>query len=313
MKLIIFALIVLAIVGVIFGIMLENEDVDLSEINPFRSNGTAEEIVTPDRFVLPDGFSAIELEVTNKINDFTFKLIGCYSFDVNMGLFNVRVYQSEISYYMHYLQISGYTFEGFENWEKSTDGSYYETTFKAINMAKLIALNAPATFDIIFMDGVTNTVIQSLTASYGSEVKAPSAIDYTSEGLVFVGWEGADYSCVKRNGTVYSVYAPARYITCKLPDGSVQRITVAAGSSLAEVVAPDYEGKSFKYWRGEDGNKIDASAVTVDYDMNLEAVYSSALPKWVTTLLIAIGGIAAASLFIAFLVKVLGNRVRNHA
>ena len=160
---------------------------------------------------------------------------------------------------------------------------------------------------------MTNEVIQTLTASYGSEVKAPNAPDYSEDGLIFVGWEGGDFANVNRNATIYSVYAPARYITCIMPDGSEQQIVVAEGSSLADAIAPTYENNEFSHWRNEDGEKIDAAAVTVERDMTLEAVYSSVIPEWAETLLIVLGSLIGAALIITIVVHIVKRKVRKAA
>ena len=260
---------------------------------------TAEVITRPENFVLPANYTAVELEVENNLNDFTFTLEGCYAFDISSAQFNFRVYQSELSHYMHYLQIDGYTFDGFTGWTKAADGSYYEANFPSLNSVSLSAIYTPKSFTVVFMDGITNEPIQSLTASYGSEVKAPSPIDYSAEGLVFTG--------------VYSVYAPARYITCVMPDGSEQVIAVAQGSTLDTAVAPEYEDREFKYWRDGDGYKLDAATVTMDYDMTLEAVYATGMPQWAKTLLIVLGSLVGAALIITVVVLIIKRIVRRTA
>ena len=267
----------------------------------------------PENFVLPANYTTIEIDVENNLNDFSFTIVGCFAFDISSGQFNVRVYQTELSHYMHYLQIDGYTFDGFTGWTKSSDGSYYECNIPSVNNAVLNAIYTPKTFSVVFMDGVTNEQIQTLTASFGSEVKAPNPVDYSADGLVFTGWEGGDYSNVVRNTTVYSVYAPARYITCIMPDGSEQQIAVAQGSSLADARAPEFEDKDFKYWNNEDGEKIEAAEVTVDYDMTLEAVYGMGMPQWAKTLLIVLGSLIGAGLIITIVVLVVRRKVRRTA
>ena len=270
-------------------------------------------IESPDNFALPANYTTVELEVENNLNDFTFTLEGCYAFDISSAQFNFRVYQSEISHYMHYLQIDGYVFDGFTGWTKVSDGSYYEANFPSLNSASLDAFYTPKTFTVLFVDGITNETIQSLTASYGSEVKTPNPVDYSADGLVFTGWEGGDYTNVVRNATVYSVYAPARYITCIMPDDSEQQIAVALGSCLADAQAPEFEDKEFKYWKNEDGEKIEAAEITVDYDMTLEAVYATGMPQWAKTLLIVLGSLIGAGLIITVVVFVIKRKVRRTA
>ena len=266
-----------------------------------------------DNFTLPAGYSTWQLTVTNSINDISFDVVGCYRFDTASGMFNVRLYSSELQSYIHYLQIDGYTFTGFTGWVKVSDGSYYEANYSSINSARLEAVYAPKNLTVVFMDGMTNEVIQTLTASYGSEVKAPNAPDYSADGYVFTGWQGGDVTNVTRNTTVYSVYAPARYITCVMPDGSEQTIAVAQGSTLDTAVAPEYEDREFKYWRDEDGYKLDAATITVDYDMTLEAVYATGMPQWAKTLLIVLGSLVGAALIITVVVLIIKRIVRRTA
>lgn len=316
-------LIVLSVVGVIayasdwftlpteqWGERFEREDIPDNEGNVASA---AQQISKPDNFVLPANYTAATLEVTNNLNDFSFELTGCYAFDISLGQFNFRVYRDELNHFMHYIQIDGYTFDGFSGWTRTADGSYYEANYTSLNSAALSAIYTPKTFTIVFTDGVTNNVIQTLTASYGSEVKAPNAPDYSEDGLIFVGWEGGDFANVNRNATIYSVYAPARYITCIMPDGSEQQIVVAEGSSLADAIAPPYENEEFSHWLDEDGEKIDATAVTVERDMTLEAVYSSVIPEWAETLLIVLGSLIGAALIITIVVHIVKRKVRKAA
>ena len=281
--------------------------------SPFEVFGVAgaEELPTYN-FNLPAGYSTWDLTVSNTINEISFEVVGCYAFDRDKGAFNVRVYQSELDRYMHYLQIGGYEFVGFNGWTLSTDGQYYQADYISINSAALSALYTQNSYTVTFMDGKTNTLIQSLVTSYGSEVKAPNAPDYSADGYVFTGWEGGDYTNVTRNITVYSVNAPSRYITSIKPDGSRVQIAAAQGSCLADVAAPEYES-DFKYWRDTDGYKVDAASVIVDYDMTLEAIYGSTFPGWAKTLLIALASLAGAGLIIYITVKILKRKVSRTA
>lgn len=253
---------------------------------------------TPEHFSLPSGFTAAEIEVKFSVKDYSFSVIGCYMFDTEIARFVFRVYQSELDYYKHYLQVSGYTFDGFSGWEVAPQGLYYTANFVSLNDVSLDCIHTPLTYTVQFVDGINGDVIQTLTASYGSTVTAPTPRDYASDGLVFVGWSGGDYETVTRNTTLYSVYAPARYVDVTLPDGSVVRLTVAEGTKLCDVPAPDYNGKPLKYFETSEGDRIDENTI-VNFDMSVAGVYSGfELPSWVTTVFIVIAAIVVSILLI---------------
>lgn len=253
---------------------------------------------TPEHFSLPSGFTAAEIEVKFSVKDYSFSVIGCYMFDTEIARFVFRVYQSELDYYKHYLQVSGYTFDGFSGWEVAPQGLYYTANFVSLNDVSLDCIHTPLTYTVQFVDGINGDVIQTLTASYGSTVTAPTPRDYASDGLVFVGWSGGDYETVTRNTTLYSVYAPARYVDVTLPDGSVVRLTVAEGSKLSDVPAPEYNGKPLKYFETSEGDRIDENTI-VNFDMSVAGVYSGfELPSWVTTVFIVIAAIVVSILLI---------------
>ena len=253
---------------------------------------------TPEHFSLPSGFTAAELEVKFSVKDYSFSVIGCYMFDTEIAQFVFRVYQSELDYYKHYLQVSGYTFDGFSGWELAPQGLYYTANFVSLNDVSLDCIHTPLTYTVQFVDGINGDVIQTLTASYGSTVTAPTPRDYASDGLVFVGWSGGDYDTVTRNTTLYSVYAPARYVDVTLPDGSVVRLTVAEGSKLSDVPAPEYNGKPLKYFETSAGDRIDENTI-INFDMSVVAVYSGfELPSWIKTALIVAAAIAVSAFLI---------------
>lgn len=253
---------------------------------------------TPEHFSLPAGFTAAEIEVKFSVKDYRFSVIGCYMFDTEIARFVFRVYQSELDYYKHYLQVSGYTFDGFSGWELAPQGLYYTANFVSLNDVSLDCIHTPLTYTVQFVDGINGDVIQTLTASYGSTVTAPTPRDYETNGLVFVGWDGGNYDTVTRNTTLYSVYAPARYVDVTLPDGSVVRLTVAEGSKLSDVPAPEYNGKPLKYFETSAGDRIDDNTI-VNFDMSVVGVYSSfELPSWVTTVFIVIAAIVVSILLI---------------
>lgn len=285
--------------------------------SPLESGGSADALslapVAPEatHFSLPPGFTTAEIEVSSAAKDYTFGVIGCYMFNTETASFEFRVYQSELDYYTHYLQSAGYNFDGFNGWEWVSEGQYYAASFVSLNDVTLRCIHTPITYTVTFVDGISGDTIQTMTASYGSSVTAPSARDYSSEGLVFTGWQGGSFESVTRNATLYSTYAPARYITVKLPDDTTVRLAVAEGTVLADVSAPDFEGKTFKEWQTLDGDTIDAANTVIFFDATYAAEYSGfELPQWASTLLIVVGSLAAAAIVIWISVKLFRRKVR---
>ena len=288
-----------------------------SMITPLESGGSADALslapVAPEatHFSLPPGFTTAEIEVSSAAKDYTFGVIGCYMFNTETASFEFRVYQSELDYYTHYLQAAGYSFDGFNGWTFVPEGQYYTASFVSLNDVALQCIHTPLTYSVTFVDGISGDTIQTMTASYGSSVTAPSARDYSAEGLVFTGWQGGSFESVTRNATLYSTYAPARYITVKLPDDTTMRIAVAEGTVLEDVSAPDFEGKTFKEWKTIDGDTIDAANTVIFFDATYAAEYSSfELPQWASTLLIVLCSLAGAAIIITIAVKIFRKKVR---
>lgn len=264
-----------------------------------------------EHFSLPPGFTTVEIEVTSSVKDYTFGVIGCYMFNTETASFEFRVYQSELDYYTHYLQAAGYSFDGFNGWTFVPEGQYYTASFVSLNDVELQCIHTPLTYSVTFVDGISGDTIQTMTASYGSSVTAPSARDYSSEGLVFTGWQGGSFESVTRNATLYSTYAPARYINVTLPDGSTTRLIVAEGTTLADVSAPEFDGKTFKHWETPNGDTIDAENTVIRFDTSVVAVYSGfVLPQWASNMLIVVGSLAAAAIVIWISVKLFRRKVR---
>lgn len=264
-----------------------------------------------EHFSLPPGFTTVEIEVTSSVKDYTFGVIGCYMFNTQIAAFDFRVYQSELDYYTHYLQAAGYEFDGFNGWTWVSEGQYYSASFVSLNDVALQCIHSPITYTVTFLDGISGDTIQTMTASYGSSVTAPSARDYSAEGLVFTGWQGGSFESVTRNATLYSTYAPARYINVTLPDGSTTRLIVAEGTSLADVSAPEFDDKSFTEWQTLDGDTIDAENTVIRFDTSVVAVYSGfELPQWASTMLIVVGSLAAAAIVIWISVKLFRRKLR---
>ena len=285
--------------------------------SPLESSGSADALslapVAPEatHFSLPPGFTTAEIEVSSAAKDYTFGVIGCYMFDTETASFEFRVYQSELDYYTHYLQAAGYSFDGFNGWTFVPEGQYYTASFVSLNDVELQCIHTPLTYSVTFVDGISGDTIQTMTASYGSSVTAPSARDYSSEGLVFTGWQGGSFDSVTRNATLYSTYAPARYITVKLPDDTTVRLAVAEGTVLEDVSAPDFEGKTFKEWQTLDGDTIDAANTVILFDATYAAEYSGfELPQWASTLLIVLCSLAGAAIIISIAVKIFRKKVR---
>ena len=285
--------------------------------SPLESSGSADALslapVAPEatHFSLPPGFTTAEIEVSSAAKDYTFGVIGCYMFNTETASFEFRVYQSELDYYTHYLQSAGYNFDGFNGWEWVSEGQYYAASFVSLNDVTLRCIHTPITYTVTFVDGISGDTIQTMTASYGSSVTAPSARDYSADGLVFTGWEGGSFESVTRNATLYSTYAPARYINVKLPDDTTVRLAVAEGTVLADVSAPDFDGKAFKEWQTLDGDTIDAANTVILFDATYAAEYSGfELPQWASTLLIVLCSLAGAAIIISIAVKIFRKKVR---
>lgn len=305
----IFLLIMIALIAVCaFGACTTDQNVDFGVSGGDLALAAAPEA---EHFSLPPGFTTVEIEVTSSVKDYTFGVIGCYMFNTETASFEFRVYQSELDNYTHYLQSAGYNFDGFNGWEWVSEGQYYAASFVSLNDVTLRCIHTPITYTVTFVDGISGDTIQTMTASYGSSVTAPSARDYSAYGLVFTGWQGGSFDSVTRNATLYSTYAPARYITVKLPDDTTVRLAVAEGTVLEDVSAPDFEGKTFKEWQTLDGDTIDAANTVILFDATYAAEYSGfELPQWASTLLIVVGSLAAAAIVIWISVKLFRRKVR---
>lgn len=250
------------------------------------------------------GWNQIAVPVSNTINDFAFDVTGYYQFNRINNRFECRVYVEEINSRLHYLQIDGYEFESFAGWKISSDGQYYAQAFAVIDGARMVANYTAKAYTVTFIDSRSGEQIGAYTASYGGAVKPPAAADYLTEGYIFVGWDGGSYEGITRDTTLYAVYAPARYITAIMPDGTKEKIAVAAGSKLSEAIAPKLDGKSFKEWKNEDGQTVSGEMV-IDYDLTLSAIYDGGgLPSWAVTTLIVAGSVIGAILVLWIAVKI---------
>lgn len=248
-------------------------------------------------------WTSIDVTVRNSIDDSTFTLPGEYYINMSKGMFDVRIAQADISAKIHYTNMIGYDMVGYDGWSASADNVYITKSTKSLNNVELLVLYEAKTLVVTFVDGMTNNVITSYNVSLNSTVKPPVPTDYTTQGYVFTGWSGGDYVDIQSNMTLYSTYAPARYITVKLPDGSKTTITVAKGTTLTDVTAPEYQGKKFKAWQTLQGDKLDGSFV-IEEDMTVQATYGGiVVPQWAKTLIIVLVCVIVAVIIIALTFK----------
>lgn len=245
----------------------------------------------------------IDINVVNNIDDTTFTIKGQYFINMDKGAFDVRIAQEDIRAKIHYFNIAGYTLTGFDGWTESSDRRYIIKTMKSITAVDLLAQYTANTLTVIFMDGHSGSEITRYTVSLNASVKAPTPTDYTADGLVFVGWQGGDYENVTSNMTVYSVYAPARYVTIEMPDGKTQKIAVAKGSKISDITPPPYNNKKFKNWKNTNNETIDTGYVIND-DVTVKAVYGMfIMPKWAKTTLIVASCVIVAIIIVVVTMK----------
>lgn len=250
-----------------------------------------------------DEWTSIDVTVRNSIDDSTFELAGEYAINMTKGMFDIRIAQADISAKIHYFNMIGYEMVGYDGWSASADNVYITKSTKSLNNVELLVLYEAKTLVVTFVDGMTNNVITSYNVSLNSTVKPPVATDYTAQGYVFTGWSGGDYVDIQSNMTLYSTYAPARYITVKMPDGSKTTLTVAKGTTLADVTAPEYQGKKFKAWQSLQGEKLDGTYV-IEEDMTVQASYGGiVVPQWARTLIIVLVCVIVAVIIIALTFK----------
>lgn len=225
-----------------------------------------------------EGWTSFDIEVCNNINDYTFKMPAYYMFNVITGQWDIRVMQSDIVAKSHYFEQSGYVYDesSFSLFTKSSDGTYYSASFKSFDNVKLTINYMSVAFTVNFIDDLTGEIISSLTVSKGGSVTPPTAPDHLKEGYVFVGWSGGSADDVQRNTTMYATYAPVRYVTIVLPDGSSSIIKVAFGSKLSDITKPEYDGRKFDGWSLSNSISDKLSEdTTINYDTTIYALYQS--------------------------------------
>ena len=248
-----------------------------------------------------DTWTKIDVNVINNIDDTTFTIKGEYFINMQKGAFDVRIVTADIQDKIHYFNISGYTLSGFDGWTES--GNYIVKTLKSVTKVDLLAQYTANTLTVIFMDGHKGSEITRYNVSLNASVKAPVPTDYTADGYVFVGWQGGDYENVISNMTVYSVYAPARYVKVTMPDGNTTTIAVAKGSKVSDITPPAFGKKKFKDWHNANDESIDNNYV-INEDIELKAVYGAfTMPQWAKTTLIVVGCLAASAVIIFITMK----------
>ena len=138
-----------------------------------------------------------------------------------------------------------------------------------------------------FIDDLTGETISSLTVSKGGSLNPPTAPDHLNDGYVFVGWSGGSAENVQRNTTLYATYAPVRYVTIVLPDGSKNEIKVAFGSKLSDIEVPEFEGRKFDCWSSSSSitDKL-SNDISIMYDTTIYAVYQSYW--WIALIVLAV-------------------------
>lgn len=236
-----------------------------------------------------EGWTSFDIEVVNNINDYSFSMPAYYMFNVISGQWDIRVMESDITDKSHYFEQSGYTYNenSFSLFTKSSDGTYYSASFKSFDNVKLTVNYTSVAFIVNFIDDLTGETISSLTVSKGGSLNPPTAPDHLNDGYVFVGWSGGSAENVQRNTTLYATYAPVRYVTIVLPDGSKNEIKVAFGSKLSDIEVPEFEGRKFDCWSSSSSitDKL-SNDISIMYDTTIYAVYQSYW--WIALIVLAV-------------------------
>ena len=141
------------------------------------------------------------------------------------------------------------------------------------------AITAPevVTYEVTFVDGLTDEIIETQTVEEGMDAVPPEPPVH--EGYVFVGWDG-DYINVTENAVVTACYEEEGVetftVTAQAGEGgtvSPATQTVAAGSSATITITPSegYEISSITV-NGEKVVLADDVDVTKEYEYVIEAV-----------------------------------------
>lgn len=241
-----------------------------------------------------EAYEAIKITVVNEMNDYSFEIVAksyITSFNGSYG-YEIRVYNSDITNKIHYFQIAGYNFVGFNNdWLEYKKGDSIDYYYKKVGSRKDLTITArylPKNVSVRFYDSLTGEEISSSSVSYGGAVVPPTAPNHLTEGYIFVGWTGGAYDECFNNCVLYADYAPARYVTIKLPNDTEQIVTVAKGSKYSDIELPAIGNKIFKYFTAGSGSKIDNDMI-VEYDAVVIAKYGlKPMADWLKAIVISL-------------------------
>lgn len=248
-----------------------------------------------------DEWEVLEVLCTNSINDFAFTYKGYSRFSTYTGQYEVRIYNEELEGKAHYLYIDGYELSGFADWT-SAEG-YIMRRVNTKKSAVITAQYVVRNVDLKFIDSITNEELASFSVSYGGSIVPPAPNDYTAQGLIFSHWDGGAFENATRTATIYTVYAPARYVTVIMPDETAVKLAVAKGSTLDELSKPEFNNKVFKKFRNADGEEIQEGTI-IDYDMTVYAIYGSKpMPKWAWAIIAGVGVAVLCAIIIPFVVR----------
>lgn len=236
----------------------------------------------------------ITITVVNEMNDYSFEIEAkslITSYNGGYG-YEIRVYSVDITNKIHYFQIAGYDFAGFNNdWLEYKKGDSIEYYYKKVGSRKELTITArylPKNVSIKFYDSLTGEEISSSNVSYGGAVVPPTAPNHLIEGYVFVGWTGGSYEECFNNCVLYADYAPARYVTIKLPNDTEKILTVAKGSKYSDIQLDVIGNKIFKYFVSVSGAKIDKDSV-IEYDTVVVAKYGlKPMADWLKAIVISL-------------------------
>ncbi len=121
------------------------------------------------------------------------------------------------------------------------------------------------TFDVTFVDGLTDEVIEVQAVELGQDAVLPTAPEH--EGYNFGRWEG-DYTNVNSDRTITATYVPRTY-RVDFYDGvtgeRIDRQYVQHGNAAQEPEVPEHAGYSFIGWDADFSNITSNLDVTAQY------------------------------------------------
>ncbi|MEG2676304.1 MAG: hypothetical protein RR993_04740, partial [Clostridia bacterium] len=251
------------------------------------------------------GFTARQAKIVNDINDFEFDIAMYLRVDYDKAKIEFRILQSDLQKNASYLVVENHTFKGFQDWTLSSDEQYYSLYSANFDDVKTVKATYTAKSVVVkFFDGNTKQLIQEFVTSVGGTITPPTPNDYSSQGLVFVEWQGGEYSNVQRDTSIYSRYAPARILKISI-SGKTHDYVVAYGATVGSLNL-EIDGKKINtFYDTKSGKKLDDNFV-IKYNMELDGYVKSAkLPQWATITLSTVGGIAGAALAIWLTMKII--------